>query len=178
MLTPDAGQNPLTRGLPKTGQVTQHAAGDDGTYEAGWWVGRLNANNRVRFILSTIGGDDIVIDRATGLMWARNGWAAGCNNGNLLDWAASIVYANGLTFATFSDWRIPNSLELVSICRYDLWNPSINPLFINTNSGPYWTSTTRPDAITNAYGINFWGATLGTWDKETTLRLRCVRKGV
>jgi len=179
MFTPYAGQNPLTRGLPKTGQVTQHSAGDDGTYEAGWWVRRLNANNKVRFILKTIAGDDIVFDRATGLMWARDGNAAGCNNGLTINWSNAITYANGLTFASFSDWRLPNALELVCLCKFDVWNPSIDAtIFPNTRGNPYWTSTTRPDVTANAYMINFWGATLGTNAKDNTSWVRCVRKGV
>ena len=73
----------LTRGLPKTGQSVVYSAGDDGTYQSGWWRGKLNANNKVRYIAKTIGGDDVVIDRATSLMWAADGTAAGCGSGGL-----------------------------------------------------------------------------------------------
>jgi len=50
---------PLSRGLPKTGQETSYFSGDDGEYEAGWWSGLLNANNRTRFIVESINGDEI-----------------------------------------------------------------------------------------------------------------------
>ncbi|GAG60614.1 unnamed protein product, partial [marine sediment metagenome] len=40
----------LTRLLPKTGQVTEHDEGDDGTFQAGWWRGKTVANNKTRFI--------------------------------------------------------------------------------------------------------------------------------
>jgi len=179
MGTPDAGQNIITRGLPKTGQTTQYQAGDDGNYEAGWWKGRLNANNRTRFIARTIGGDDVVLDRATGLMWAADGNAAGCNNGALITWANAIIYANGLTFATFSDWRVPNATELWSIVDAGAGLPRIYQAFFpNTVSNDYWTSTTTSSDILRGQIVTH--ASPGIHDKlkTDTCYLRCVRKGL
>ncbi len=117
--TPAARKFVLTRGLPKTGQITSYVAGDDGEFEAGWWHGRLIANNKMRLLLRTIAGDDVVFDRATGLMWAADGSGAGCNNGNPLTFAAAIALANGLDFAGYTDWHIPNVSELHSILVHD-----------------------------------------------------------
>lgn len=166
-------------GLPKTGQVTEYQAGDDGTYEAGWLKGRLNANNRTRFSAETRGGDDIVLDRATGLMWAADGNAVGCNNGAQITWGNAIIYANGLDFAGFTDWRIPNLKELLSICNYSLVLPSIDePPFANTIFDNYWTSTTYFDDTLLAWSVLFTvgnGTALGKTDVN---RIRCVRKGL
>ncbi|GAJ23406.1 unnamed protein product, partial [marine sediment metagenome] len=100
------------------GQITSYRNGDDGEYEAGWWRGRLNADNKTRFIAKTIGGGSVVIDLATGLMWPADGVAAGCNNGVALSWEAAIDYALSLDFAGFTDWRIPNVKELASIIDF------------------------------------------------------------
>lgn len=180
METPDHGQNIITRGLPKTGQETQVRAGDDGQYEAGWWKGRLNANNRERWIAKTIGGDDIVVDRATGLMWAANGNAAGCNNGVKITWDAAIDYCLGLIdFAGFSDWRLPNAFELISIARLRAPTPLIEqPPFSNTATWNYWSSTRYAIDILYAYDVSFSSGKLSCTLKTTECYVRSVRKGL
>lgn len=175
-----AGQYKLTRQLPKTGQIIEYQAGDDGTYEAGWWLRRLNANNRTRWIARTIGGDDIVLDRATGLMWAADGNAAGANNGAVITWANAIVYANGLNFAGFTDWRVPNGLELASLIHFAIAPPCINQAFFpNTKENYYHSSTTRNSLTTMDVIINYAAPVRLSTDLKTVERyIRCVRKGV
>lgn len=179
MGTPDAGQNIITRGLPKTGQITQYQAGDDGQYEAGWWKSRLNANNRERWIAKTIGGDDIVLDRATGLMWAADGNAAGCGDGLTNDWQWAILVAEGLIFAGFDDWRLPNMFELASILRLEGAAPLIEqPPFSNTFSGFYWNSTTDPADPTKAFSASFNTAWIVSSLKTVESYMRAVRGGL
>jgi len=167
-------------GLTKTGQVTEYQAGDDGTYEAGWVKGRLNANNRTRFAAKTIGGDDIVLDRATGLMWAADGDRAGCNNGNLIIWGPAITYAEALNFAGFTDWRIANIKELVSLVDYSNGPPAINLTFFpNTVPGRYWSGTTNAVTVLNAWSLDFSvGSTVYSKAKTDDDYLRCVRSGL
>lgn len=169
----------LSRGLPKTGQTTQYVAGDDGTYEAGWWVKRFNANNYTRFVTKTIGGDVIVFDRATGLHWAADGNAIINNSGAEIAWADAIAYPIGKTHAGFSDWRVPNLKELLSIGNYEKQTPAIDePPFINTGSVVYWCSTTFKPATTLAWEIDFDAALVAWGDKALTERIRCVRGGI
>ncbi len=177
--TPIAGQNIITRGLPKTGQRVQFQAGDDGNYAAGWWKGRFLPNNRQRWIAKTIGGDDIVLDRATGLMWAADGAAAGCNNSNTLNWAAAIVYAEALNFAGFDDWRLPNVKELFSIIDFSQNTPAIDADYLpNTSSTQYWTSTSYDWDPQLAWTIDFIDGETVAKLKIGTKKLRCVRKGL
>jgi len=174
-----AKQIVLSRGLPKTGQITEYSVGDDGTHEAGWWIGRLNATNKTRFIAKTIDGDDVVIDRATGLMWAANGNLAGCRNGGKDNFGAQISYANSLTFAEFSDWRMPNLKELLSIIDYSQSSPAIDASFFpNTSYYSYWTSTSSIDISTSAFSIEGDVGDIILLSKSTDCRLRCVRGGV
>ncbi len=190
--TPDHGQNILSRGLPKTMQETEYQTGDDGTYEAGWCIGRLVANNKVRYIARTIGADDVVLDRATGLMWAADGVAAGCNNGNTSSWANAITYCNGLNFAGFTDWRLPNLFELSSIVEMDrggvVDEPMLDPAFFpNMPVDPsfwakYWSSTTLASSSLSVWFLNHRERIVlsGTTLKTNSLYyyLRAVRKGV
>jgi len=179
METPEAGQNILTRGLPKTRQFQSYAADDDGIFEAGWWRGRLNANNRTRFIAQTIGGDYIVLDRATGLMWCGDGNDAGGGLGLGYTWANAITYCSGLNYAGFTDWRLPNRNELGSILHIDRPSPLIDvTFFTNIHNGYYWTSSTYPMITANAY---FWTMTSSVCShaaKTNTYYLLAVRKGL
>ncbi len=178
-LTPNAGQNIISRGLPKTGQVISYSAGDDGDHEAGWWPGRLNANNKTRFIQKTIGGDDIVFDRATGLMWATDCTAAGGNGGIMAMWGPQITYANGLTFAGFSDWRMPNIIEFVSFFDYSS-GTSVWQIFIsNQINFFYWTSTAYIVNPIDKYMINpLQGNVSHDISDDNSYRLLCVRGGI
>lgn len=157
----------------------EYLAGDDGNHEAGWWKKRLIANNKTRYILKTLSGGVVVIDRATGLMWAANGLASGCDMGNTEDFADRISYANSLVFAGFNDWRVPNIKELLSIVDYGSTPPMINTTyFSNTASASYWSSTTDINLITSAFTVDFSGGDITILGKGFTERLRCVRSGV
>jgi len=99
-------------------------------------------------------GDETITDNATGLIWQK------ADDGNSRNWEDALAYAESLTFAGYSDWRLPNAKELQSIVDYtrcpDITNsPSIDAIFTTTeitdpdgNSGQYpyfWTSTSHLD---------------------------------
>jgi len=169
----------FTRGLPKTGCITEVWTGDDGTYQAGWWVGLDFAGNRTRFVSATIGVDVITMDNATGLMWAALGNRAGCNNGEKLALPEAIAYANGLTFAGYSDWRIPNIFELVSIVNYGEDMPKIYiPFFPNTEVEEYWSSTHYYDDVNSNYRVSFLTGFIDALQIGVPQELRCVRNGL
>lgn len=170
--------SPLSRGLPKTGQEVSDVIGDDGEHEAGWWVGRLNANNRTRFLCKTISGDDVVIDLATGLMWARDGNDAGGFGGLTKSWAISVGFCNALTFAGFTDWRLPNISELCSIVNFSIWNPAVYDVFQNIiYTEKYWSSTTRAFITTYAKTMSFSEGTTYSTIKTDLLHTLAVRSG-
>ena len=157
-----------TVGLPKTGQTTSYADYDDGYYEKG--IARSYTDN----------GDGTITDNATGLMWAKDGNGAGCNNGATITWAAALTWAEGLTFATYSDWRLPNVYELYSIC---LLEPTHGAPFIDTNyftntvSSRYWSATTYPLNTDYALYVHFVSGYVRHDNKTSSYYVRAVRGG-
>ena len=95
-------------------------------------------------------GNGTISDNATGLMWMQN------DNGTGLTWENALSYAENLTYAGYSDWRLPDTKELQSIVDYTrspatTGSAAINPLFnctqITNEGGAadypwYWSNTT------------------------------------
>ena len=155
-------------GLPKTGQTTSYATGDDGDLEKG------------KTLSYTDHGDGTVTDNATGLMWAKDGTGAGCYSGSTRTWLQALTWANGLSFATYTDWRLPNVNELYSICMKDatMSAPYINhTYFPNTVSDCYWSSTSYPYYTGVALFVGFNNGSVGHNYKATNCYVRAVRGG-
>ena len=133
--------------LPKTGQTTMHAAGDDGDLEKGvaWPDPRFTDN-----------GNGTICDNLTGLMWEQ------ASSGTALTWANALAYANGLSLGGHSDWRLPNVNELESLINAGQadsgdWLGSPQGLS-GVQAGGHWSSTTYAPSTTNAWLV---GMSLG-----------------
>jgi hypothetical protein len=154
-------------GLPRTGQTIEFVDGDDGHYQKGFpLTGAKYTDN----------GDGTITDRGTNLMWVKDGAGAGCNGGVGLTWAAAIAFCEALDFAGHADWRLPNIKELFSIADIGRDTPAIDPLFINTRSDYYWSSSTLVYATGNAWILfGDWGGVSVTAKTPGTFYLRPVR---
>ncbi len=122
--------------LPKTGQKSAYWHKDDGYIEAGW-------DRTQRYIIRAFGGIQMVIDRATSLMWPRDYSDTGWNpylTGSGLNWYEALDAVentiNAGYFGGFNDWRCANAYEGTSILPFDDNKPFMNyPWFA-------WLSTT------------------------------------
>jgi hypothetical protein len=168
IILPKAIQKPRNV-LPKTGQITSYQAGDDGQYEAGWWRRRLNANNKTRFVAKTIAGDNVICDYATRLMWK-----ASDGPGGFAPWTLAIIAAEALVYAGFSDWKLPNVLELVSILNFGAI-PSAYAIF-NMSEDTYWTSTTFKIITMQAFCASFINPFVYPDDKTAEFYIRFCRE--
>lgn len=97
--------------------------------------------------------DGTVTDKATGLIWMK------ADSGKGMNWKQALAYAESMTFAGYSDWRLPDAKELQYIVDYarspdTTSSPVTDPVFdttaITNESGqkdyPYfWTSTTHEE---------------------------------
>ena len=157
----------LTRSLPKTGQRYVYSAGDDGTYQAGWWRNRSVLTNKTRF---KDNGNGTISDKATGLMWQK------IASSDEIIWLDAIYFTEVLTLAGYTDWRLPNVLELLSIVDWTEFDPCINHTFFpQTLSDIYWSSTTFVDNNVEAHAFDFGNSTLTKQVKNTLLFFRAVR---
>ena len=152
-----------------TGQTKTYRTGDDGYYQKGTAFDY------------TDNADGTITDNVTGLMWAKDGSGEGCKNGNRYGhWEAAIDWAEGLIFAGYDDWRMPNIAELFSITLSDKDQgyPTINQtMFPNTIGNRYFSSTTAPTGYRKLL-INFFESKVQNDVPNTTHYIRVVRGGI
>jgi hypothetical protein len=118
-----------------------------------------------RFTVGTGTESDCVTDNLTGLMWTRN-----ANIINTQLWADAVAAANNFSLCGYTDWRLPNVIELESLvheayneelcggsaCVYlsDWLNANG---FENVQENWYWTSTTYASSTGNAWFVSMGG---------------------
>jgi hypothetical protein len=96
-------------------------------------------------------------------------------------WTAALAACEALDYAGFSDWRLPNVIEMVTLINYEENAPATYTSFPNTNTGAtsYWTSTTADASTTHAFAVTFGNGVTDAPppDKALTLLVRPVRGG-
>ncbi len=92
-------------------------------------------------------------------------------------WSDAIEHCEDLSFAGYSDWRLPNKNELLSIVDRSKYAPAINGAFENTTSNSYWSSTSHASSTNRAWIVYFYGGGTGNYNKGNSGYVRCVRAG-
>lgn len=114
---------------------------------------------------------DVVFDNLSGLFWEKK------PQPNPMNWENALTYAENLTHAGFSDWRLPNIKELHSLQNVNLIQPCVNTeYFPNIGIKKYWSSTTLANQETRAwyFDTNF-GIT--TYDNKTNSNFIICTRG-
>jgi len=138
-------------GVPKTGQTTSYASGDDGEYQAGVSVDPRFTDN----------GDGTVKDNLTGLIWVKD---ASCFGGSR-SWDNALSDANGLASGSCGladgsvagEWRLPNVRELHSLIDFGQSNPALPPGHPFSGVPPndsWWSATTFLRLPSYAWFVN------------------------
>ena len=188
--------------LLKTGQTTSYGSGagvDDGAYEIGiaksytvLTTGQYSGTTNITVNTKTDAKSNacvICVIGNTGLMWSRTVSASvGPTSTGALPWTTTgsggtaegifpyVAAANSAALAGYSDWRIPNDLELQSLREMEA--PNANPdstAFPTGWTGTVWSSTTQPNNTANAMATIFSSGTNGSPVKTTANFCALVR---
>ncbi|MEA1928457.1 MAG: DUF1566 domain-containing protein, partial [Candidatus Auribacterota bacterium] len=167
-------------GFPKTGQtVVFHAGagndkGDDGETRSGFpMTGDSYTDN----------GNGTITQNATGMFWQQSDSATQSFGGysGALTWEEGFAYVaqmNAQAFAGYTDWRMPNYFELISLLDFEYFWPIMGPLF-DPEKYPYWSSTNRFGVTPPTYAWTVsWASGWGNvYEKTDTYYIRAVRGG-
>ena len=106
--------------------------------------------------------DGIVTDLQTNLQWSQcsigqNWTQVGCEGEiSVLTWKDALDQSESSEYKNIQDWRLPNVKELKSLVDSTCMTPSINDtIFMQTQSGYYWTSTPSVDDALRSYIVDF-----------------------
>jgi len=160
--------------VPKTGQTTSYATGDDGDLEPGVaWPGTRFTDN----------GDGTVTDNLTGLIWLKD---ANAGDGTET-WANALSICNslangqqGLTDGSSAgDWRLPTRFELESLVDLTQVSPALPSglPFTYVQSSSYWSSTTFAQLTSYAWHVSLTYGYVESSTKSNTYYVWPVRGG-
>lgn len=173
---PEIGKTIAQGELLKTGQTTQYGGyADDGYYKKGLpraynilTTGQHAGTTSITINAKTdIHSNNCVYDLRTRLMWSRYASAGvGPGSQGWLPWTTNVdgegifnyvAAANAAKLAGYSDWRVPNLLELFSLSVIQAPSGLPDPVaFPEWSTDPYyWSSTTKPNQVALAMALDF-----------------------
>jgi len=94
-------------------------------------------------------GNGTVVDTTTGLMFQ-------VSETRPMTWEEALRYCEDLSLGGYSDWRLPNVRELLSIVKFKEQGPCIDEKwFPGARPGIYWSSTTFERAPNMSWVVDF-----------------------
>ena len=131
-------------------------------------------------------GDGTVTDTVTGLMWMQcslgqtyaNNTCSADDDATRHNWQEALEAAEASTFATYTDWRLPNIRELSSLAARDRYDPAINSTaFPNTPSSGYWSASPYASYSYSAWRLYFYNGYDYYNNRSRYFYVRLVRVG-
>ena len=194
----EIGKERILGGLFKTGQTTQYGGyEDDGYFEKGLsklytilTTGQYAGTTNITLNGKTDAhSNNCVYDRRTKLMWSRYVAASvGPGSDGKLPWTTNVngegIYsfvaaANVAKLGGYSDWRIPNDVELPSLKNME--GPTAAPDEVAFPGWPIsdslWSATTRPVGVGHAMMMYFDNGYVSGDGKTYTYFVALVRGG-
>lgn len=80
------------------------------------------------FTVKTLSGQKVVIDNNLGLMWQQD-----IPSGSY-SWGSAVSYCGNLSYAGYSDWRLPSPKEILTISDAGRYNPALDPVYFPDTS--------------------------------------------
>lgn len=134
--------NPSLYKLPDTGQTASYTStfGEDSDY-------LINAPS------FTDNGNGTITDNNTGLIWQKA-------DGGEMTFENAGAYCDNLILGGYSDWRMPDIHELVSILNHSRSNPAVDTFYFTKTLAEYWwSSDTQVDNVLKIWVANAGGGT-------------------
>jgi hypothetical protein len=121
-------------------------------------------------VTEPVAGQQVVSDAVTGLMWTQQ-YATGKS------WQTALAYCEGLSYAGFDNWRLPDRNELHSLVKYDVYHPASE--MPDMPSDGFWSSSAYAGSFNAGYawGVNFYDGSVTYGDRGHYSSARCVRLG-
>jgi hypothetical protein len=116
----------------------------------------------------TVSGE-VVSDAATGRMWERTGSVSAMN------WQAALAYCQSSSTGGYTDWRLPDVMELRTLADYALYDPAVDVTALVSVGFDTWTSSAVDTYPGLAWHVNFQSGFSAGEDKTASLYARCVR---
>lgn len=114
-----------------------------------------------------------VDDVTTGLTWEKTPSPSGKT------WEEALAYCEGQTTDGYTDWRLPNVMELRTLVDYARIFPAIDTTKFVESGVSYWTGSTCAGIPGVAWGVNFASGISANGDKpDNDAYARCVRGGL
>ena len=118
----------------------------------------------------TDNGDGTVTDKETNLVWMKQ------DDGKRRTWKEAKEYAEeNMAKLPGEGWRLPTVKELISIVDYEKNSPAIDPVFTNTQSAYYWTSSPHAGYSVSAWSVSFGGGYVDWYGTNVEDYVRPVR---
>ncbi|MBX9866104.1 MAG: DUF1566 domain-containing protein [Burkholderiales bacterium] len=189
--------------VAKTGESGGATGADNGV---AWPSSRFAAGNGA--------AESCISDKLTGLMWPKNGiigfevtdgggpiaqpdYTNATTNLNTLNWSNALTAVANMNSAPiklcgYSDWRLPNRVELKSMVNYGAANPASwlmygtgnsgapvcdGACFVNVQANEYWSSSTVALNIIGAWFVDFNYGRVSADDKASNYYVWPVRGG-
>ena len=160
----ESGNAPLQISLPRSGQASCFnstgtqidcaGSGQDGDLQAGvvWPANRFDNSLDYR----------VTLDSLTNLMWVSYhgspGMPTNSINQYLVSWSDSldlVAQANAQQFLGYSDWRVANINELMSIHEFENSNGPLWTTNGHCSDARFWASTTPEDLPDQAISVSY-----------------------
>ena len=122
-----------------------------------------------RFRVESISDKNVVVDINTGLMWQQTTTGP-------FSYSSTSSYCNNLTYAGYSDWRLPTPQELLTIVDNSTSAPAIDTeYFPDTPSEWVRSSSTNCDFQDNVWSVHFGSGKVSCIGNPNKYYFRCVR---
>ena len=129
----------------------------------------FGASAQERFYVTGAAGQQTVLDRATGIMWAKEYETS-------KTWKDAMAYCEALDYGGYTDWRLPNVTELGSLVDVGQSNPAST--FPDMPDYYFWSSSSDVGSTGSAWFVGFFDGYVYSSNKASYYYYaRCARSG-